>query len=59
MISGNVVQLNNLKYSNHVNINLEKIISSIGIPIEIIEDYLIFGINFRFMSLLFLFLVKV
>ena len=38
MRSGNVVQLNNLKYSNHININLEKIISSTEIPIEIIEE---------------------
>ena len=42
MIGGNVVQLNSLKYSNHININLEKIISSTEIPIEIIEDLLIF-----------------
>ena len=38
MRSRNVVQLNNLKYSNHVNINLEKLISSTEILIEIIED---------------------
>ena len=38
MISGNVVQLNNLKYPNHVNINLENTVSSTENPIEIIED---------------------